>query len=466
VKGNARDRWAVTITLWILAAGSFMGSLSTPTVVAAVETAGGTRDAVAVAAEADRLAGQGELWPGFDPRQIPMLIYDGERTWLFHVSQPWTGFTAWPDDPNIFVHPGLHSAVRANTATKVDEMWAAVLMLPTLDMESVTHVAAALIHEAFHVFQLVHHPGWTANEVELFKYPVLDQTMLACRYAEDESLDRAAKAKNAEASLAWARAAVELRARRAERMPEESLRYERDLEVLEGLAHYVQIRAAGSPDAILRRPDHGFAPEQVRARSYWTGVQWAAILDRLDSGWQDRLGRDDQLRLDQLADQLTSEKSIPAMQFEPEEWSRFETLATERVTELQATRDRRRSEFWAAPGLQLEIHASAEHPLRPQGFDPMNITLLADREVLHHRYLKLGNASGSIELLNRAGLTIGAGEHPLFSGVRQLIVTGLDSPGEIEQSGSRVRLEIDGLKLEFDPATLEQDAERLILRIE
>lgn len=424
-----------------------------------------TLDACAVVAEADRLAGQHELWPGFDPRQIPMMVYDGQRTWLFHVSEPWRGFAAMPERPGVFGHPGLHDSVRANTATKVDDVWAAVLMLPSLDMDGVTQVAAALIHEAFHVYQMTHHSGWMANEVELFKYPVLDRTMLARRYAEDEALDRAVRSAGADERLAWTRTALELRQQRAADMPEGAIRYERDLEVLEGLAHYVQVRAVGNMEAVLRRPANGFAPDQVRSRGYWTGVQWAMILDRLDVAWKDRLQRDDQLRLDQLAEQLTVERPAEPLGFDATELARFESLATEQVAALQATLDRRRVEFRQAPGYQLEIHASAESPLRPQGFDPMNITVLEDRQVLHHRYLKLGNQLGWVELLNRPGLTVGAGEHPLFSGVRQLVVTGLESPPEIEQSDGTVRMTVNGLQLEFRSATLERMSDRLIVRL-
>ncbi len=46
--------------------------------------------------------------------------------------------------------------------------------------------------------------------------------------------------------------------------------------------------------------------------------------------------------------------------------------------------------FLGRPGWKLEI-ASAQ-PLWPQGFDPLNVTLVARGEILHRRWVKLGNA--------------------------------------------------------------------------
>jgi hypothetical protein len=52
-------------------------------------------DAFAIVAEADRLAAR-ELWPGFDPRTVPVAIHDGEQTLLFRHPSPPAGFEPDP----------------------------------------------------------------------------------------------------------------------------------------------------------------------------------------------------------------------------------------------------------------------------------------------------------------------------------------------------------------------------------
>ena len=69
-------------------------------------------------------------------------------------------------------------------------------------------------------------------------------------------------------------------------------------------------------------------------------------------------------------------------------------------------------------------------------------------EVLHTRLLKLGNASGAIEILGRASLTEAAGEHPLFNGVRRMVVTGVVDPHVVE-AGGKVTLDAEGIHGSF-----------------
>jgi hypothetical protein len=76
------------------------------------------------------------------------------------------------------------------------------------------------------------------------------------------------------------------------------------------------------------------------------------------------------------------------------------------------------------------------------------VVILGDKEVLHTRWLKLGNGSGAIEVLGRSGLTEAAGAHPLFNGVRKLIVTGLADP-KVSQTDGKVTLEAQGVTATF-----------------
>ena len=71
--------------------------------------------------------------------------------------------------------------------------------------------------------------------------------------------------------------------------------------------------------------------------------------------------------------------------------------------------------------------------------------------MVHARYLKLGNDAGSIELIDEdqadiEALTVGAGAHPLFNGVRRLNVVGFGAPAVREQADT-VTIVAKGVKL-------------------
>jgi hypothetical protein len=147
-----------------------------------------------IAAEVDRLAAQ-PLWPGFDPRQTPIAIYDGERTWLFrHPSLP-EGFVRDPDHEDATVYPGQHPEVRSNTSANIGGVSTATFIMNPAAKRSLTESAGIVIHETFHVFQRQHHPDWTANEGELFTYPVEDAEGLHLRRLETEALRMRCKRK-------------------------------------------------------------------------------------------------------------------------------------------------------------------------------------------------------------------------------------------------------------------------------
>jgi hypothetical protein len=124
-----------------------------------------------------------------------------------------------------------------------------------------------------------------------------------------------------------------------------------------------------------------------------------------------------------------------------------------------------RRDFLARPGWRLELVAPEGSPLFPQGFDPLNVERVGAREVLHTRYLKLGNGEGTLELINRPALTEGAGEHPLFNGVRRLIVTGLASEPAVSEAGGRTTVTAENLKAEFGGAEITRSGQTLIVRL-
>jgi len=298
---------------------------------------------------------------------------------------------------------------------------------------------ALLVHECFHVHQKAAHPDWTANEAELFTYPVDDATILAERRQETLALVRALQARKDEDARCWARSALAVRGKRAASLPEGALAYERGIEKNEGLAQYVEDL---SLHAGARLTDADFPAEEIRQRGYGTGQAWALLLDRFGD-WKAGLGA---TPLDEvLRARLGSEGAVCALS--PDAIRSATARAERDAAEVLASRGTRRSAFLAAPGWTVEIVAGGE-PLWPQGFDPWNVKNLGERVVLHTRWVKVGNGAGSVEVLDRPSLTEGLGPHPLFNGARRLVVTGLAEPALTEGEG-QVGIEAKGLKGSF-----------------
>jgi hypothetical protein len=388
-----------------------------------------------------------DLWPGFDPRTVPLLIHDGERTWLFRHPAPPDGFR--PID-GAHVMDGRHPTAIANTSAEIGGVQTAILWERALDRPA-DAAAATAIHEAFHAFQRVHHPGWIANEMDFFVYPVDDVEALALRRLESEALRRALRAPDRSAAACWARVALDLRERRFRRLPATAAAYEQGNELNEGLARYVEWRALDAPPP----PDDFdvFPADAVRLRTYAVGAALASLLDRLDGDWRKRLAGDPDLSLDRLLAAVVPEPpSDRACALDAAEQDRARDAASHDVARLERERAEARRDFLDAPGWRLVLEAAAA-PFNLR-FDPLNLQVAGPGEILHHRIALLQGTAGSVEVSGRPALTTGAGEHPLFHGVASLIVTGLPDRPEIRtEDGLSIRA--DGLSLQLDNATVE-----------
>lgn len=202
-------------------------------------------DAPRVFAEADRMGGR-DLWPGFDARGIPVALFDGDRTWLYGHPSPPAAYQPDLGHIGLWSRPGRDSLVWANSSAMLGGVRTATVM-PGVAGASISDRASTIVHERFHVFQIARHPHWVANEVDLFGYPVSDGTLLARRRLESLALRRALAAVTLEATTCWSRTALDERRLRFARLPSSAVAYERGNEWREGLANYVQARAAGFP---------------------------------------------------------------------------------------------------------------------------------------------------------------------------------------------------------------------------
>jgi hypothetical protein len=342
--------------------------------------------------------------------------------------------------------------VNSNTSVILAGVPTATVMLRPSDGSSAREWAAVTVHEIFHVFQRSRHPSWTANEAELFTYPVDDVGALALRRAETSALRRALGAGRSDSLSCWATAFARARRARFDAIGASAAAYERGTELNEGLARYVQLRALGRPVVL---PAEDFPPEQVRARSYEIGAAIGQLLDRSLPAWRDTLERAapfPDVSLDALIDRAAGSGAAAPATLRCAESAADSAANVERaradVRALVARREQERTTLLARPGWRVVIDADAS-PLFPQGFDPLNVSRVSATEVLHSRFLKLGNDRATVELLGQAALTEGrAGQHPLFNGVRRVTIPGLsavtvrDSAGVllVQASGLQARL--------------------------
>jgi hypothetical protein len=421
--------------------------------------------AVEVLREFDRIGGQ-TLWPGFEPRTIPVEIFDGTNTYLFHHPKPPERFQPLGGAAGVFVFPGQHETVRANTGTEVNGVPTATADI-SQSRAGVPQLAALLIHETFHVYEKRAHPTWAANEGELFVYPFDDEEVLALRRLETVALVRSLAAKEYARSRCWAELALEMREKRFAKMTPGAVAYERGTELNEGLAQYVEYKAIGRAAALTA---DDFPVELIRQRGYATGQVFALLLDRFGSG-PTELGAataggnaaenlDEALKNRFLMSSIAPKHGCRTGLKAKEEDARHR--ARQEVGELTARRAGRLRDFLAAPGWRIEVVAGKE-PLWPQGFDPWNVASLGDKRVLHARWVKLGNSGGVIEVLGHPSLTEGAGPHPLFNGARKLVITGLPEPKAAEEGG-KVTIEVSGAKGNLT-GTLERDAQTIRIRM-
>jgi len=406
-----------------------------------------------VLAEFDRLAAM-PLWPGFDPRQTPLAIYDGGRTILVrHPSPP----AEFKPEGDLRVFPGQHPEMRANTSIDLGGVKTATLILDPSKPRSAREWASVMIHETFHVFQRQRHPKWAGNEAELFVYPMDDAGLLASRRLETEALRRALAAKETGEALCWTGWALDARQDRFGKMSAGAVGYERGTELNEGLANFVEklsLGKTGGPEL----PADGYGAGDVRSRAYSIGFAEAALLDRFDPSWRKALeaGRDSSL--DEMLARTTAGKPVSSCGFKPEERTAASARAQEDVRKLAGERRSLREAFLGRPGWKLEIVSRS--PLSPQGFDPMNVVLVARGEILHRRFVKLGSDAGTVEVLDREALTRGAGEHPLFNGVGDLQVTGLPGEPKTRQDGDFLVIEAPGVNARFKGAHAEKGMEK------
>ena len=175
---------------------------------------------------------------------------------------------------------------------------------------------------------------------------------------------------------------------------------------------------------------------------------------RLLEGWQpDYTAAVEHGYLDQLLHEVV--KNHQRKPLEPDLIAAQLERAVREVEQILVEKSRAKELVLGSAAVLLEV--IAREPLFPQGFDPMNLRLLTKNEVLHTRFLQLGNASGNLQLLSLSAITRGSGQHPLFDGVQQVTIALPELPTVLED-GDSLELRDQGLTLRFTGAKLERDS--------
>ena len=412
--------------------------------------------ALSVAREVERLATARTFWPGFDPLAIPLAVFTGQQTWLFRHASPPEGFRPLPGAPRVFVFDGRHPAVTSNSSAVIGGVvTATVLADGARASQTANALAATALHEAFHVFQRDRHKGWSGNEGSVFTWPTDDARILMLRRLESAALGRAVSAESVKASACWSRTMLELRRERFEVTDTAYTTYERLTELNEGLAAYVQLLAGGATTVTI--PSAEFKPGRFRERIYVTGPALAFVLDRVRPRWQEALEANDGLFLDQLLETALPRSDAPPCVLPAHEVAAIDASVRRDAEEVHRLRTARRQALDSRPGWRVVIHAAEGQPLWPQGFDPLNVEAI-EGGFLHSRFLRLGNDAGSLQAIDEAGvdleaMTEGVGPHPLFNGIRRVIIAGIAKP-ETRTEGTAIELWTAGFTARFTNASL------------
>jgi hypothetical protein len=422
------------------------------------------------AIDLNNLIGQEKLlagrigWEGFDTASIPALIFDGVNSYLLNHPAPPDNFKEYDKAAGICFFPGRHPEIRANTTVEIDGVKTACIDLDISKSLDIAEIAALLLHEKFHVYQLTNHPEWwgIADEMALFEYPVEDPKLLMFTYLEIQALSKACNAKTVGDAECCAKRAVEIRSMRYASVSEACIAYERGIELVEGTAQYVQAKASGS-GIEKYMTEEMLQPDRVRARGYITGAMICLLLDRLHPAWKEEIKIKDANYLGVILKNTLS-KSGDACAFDQDDMNRQSLAANRAVDEYLLKKLKALDNFLGKPGFKV-VFDCGNNPLMPAGFDPMNMEKVSQNELLHRRWLKLTNNNAAIEILNIESLSQGLGGHPMFNGVRQVIVAGLNALPDIHKTEGKIEFKTENISAEIGQADMEIKGSTLFIRL-
>ena len=260
-----------------------------------------------------------EVWPGLAGAAIPVILFNARYEFLVGPANPPAPWEIVKDDLFQGKPYSRKSAENPqNFAVKVGAAFAgSASTLGLMNSKSPIKLgpdfhAVLVLHEMFHAYEAGQDAARFARALEVYKveksYPFQDKDMAAAWVQEGSALALALKAPTDEEAVRLAREFLEVRDTRrgAARLAPELADYERELEWLEGLAKYAEVRfyelaasrpvqaegiAFGPKLPIFLQWDFVRLEKQMGAqegdlRFYLSGMAQARLLDRLKPGWK------------------------------------------------------------------------------------------------------------------------------------------------------------------------------------
>jgi len=384
------------------------------------------------------------LWPGFKPSEIPVLVFDGSDTYLFHSQHIPDGFIRVETHPGVSLFKGQHPQVRGNSIIRMGGTWTATSVLSassrrTGERYGLKDMAGIIVHEQFHILQRTRHPRWRQNDGILLRYPKETAEALFLRRREKEAFQRAVVSEAKTDVAGWAAAALRCRGERLAGLPAPFVKYENELQRTEGLADYIERIARGKDPLDAFNITNGIAPAGIRDLGYVEGRWIAMILDKLRPDWKAAMEKDDTLFLEDILREAVKASTGEARSFEAAE---VEAMKAAAETDFSAWQKKKKAEvesYSARPGYRLEIDASAR-PLSIRIFEPLEIELLDDGGVFHRMIFAAGNETGSLRIADHPCLTW---FDDAFRATR-LVINGLKQAPEVDEHGKKLILKADG----------------------
>ena len=420
-------------------------------------------------------AGARKVWPGFNPSDWPVALFDGEKTILLRHPSPPPEFTPMPERPGVLVSPGRYPAVVANSTCEIGGVRTATVIATA--GKSVENTNLAIVEEVFHVFWLPRHPSLRPDEMARYVYPVKDVENLRRLLAEAEALARALEADGEQESAKWAATALQIRRDRTAGLADSLRTFETALEMMEGTANYTARRSLGqSPGQTAARLRGGRPVEGVRWRFYDTGAALCFLLDRADPGWKVRADKEPELTMVELLSAALARRNVGPNTFSDTEVAGFRSRAAGDIAELAGRQQRLRGELLARPGARVTVEvADKAEPFRVQRFDPINLFVLDAGEVVQANFITLTGSSGTVEVTNpgfarnsfagTVAFTVSAGHRPLGDGIRQVTIVGIQDAPRVGRGEGTITVVARGVRIELRGADARTDGEAIRITV-
>ncbi|MBN1273061.1 MAG: hypothetical protein JXB26_12395 [Candidatus Aminicenantes bacterium] len=266
---------------------------------------------------------------------------------------------------------------------------------------------------------------------------------------ETEAFKRAVTAQNDKKALGWLREVLKWRDKRYRLLDDTLVNYEGELQRFEGLADYIE-KTSGGKKLTQVPVDPGFAPAAIRHLGYLLGRWSAAILDRLEPGWKNRIESGEVQYLHELLRKIarTSDREC---EFSDREQELFFKEAKNDVENRKSTVQKLQKEFNSLAGYQIQIIASQE-PLRLLMFFADRTEALSEKELLHSSIVMLRNEKASVTVRGLMSITENNGS----TGVIKFRTSGIKEKPVIEKNDGRIKVTAKGFQAEFSSAKIEE----------